>query len=359
MARYLSAGFIVFAALAAGAAELEFDFSRMAVGAPVRGFRSGVPSIGKPGDWRIVSDIVPPEQKRFSPADNVTDRRPVLAQTSRDTTGEGPPDRERFCVLLREGASFGDFKFTTRFKLVEGDKERMAGIVFRAQDEKNFYCLRASGLGNTIRLLVFQNGDYIPDVVTNMPVASGVWHSLSVECKGNQIRCSFNGQQVFPDLFNSKFSTGALGFWTKSDAVSHFTDATVSYTPRESVAQVALRDIVKDNPRLVGLKLFAPPVPGSDDVRLIASNDETELGRGADQLERDVIAKDVILFGRGRKFVQVTLPLHDRNGEAMAAVRVMLSDFPGQSEQGAIQRAMPYVKLMQTRVRSPRDLYAH
>jgi hypothetical protein len=347
-----------FAAIAtATAAELELDFSKMPVGASPRGFRSAVPGGGKPGDWRIVQDVVPPVEKRFSPGDNVSDRRPVLAQTSRDTTGESR-DVERFPVLLREGEAFGDFTFTTRFKLVSGEKEQMAGIVFRAQDEKNFYCLRASGLGNTIRFLVFTNGDYIPDVVTNTPVAAGVWHTLGVECRGTQIRCFFNGQQVFPDMFNAKFAAGTVGFWTKSDAVSHFADARILYTPREPLAQVIVREVLRDNPRLVGLKVFAPVRAGSDDVRLIASNDESELGRAAEQLECDVIAKDVILFGRGNKFVQVTMPVHDRNGEAIAAVRVVLTDFAGQSEMGAINRARPLVKLMEDRMRASRNIAA-
>jgi len=48
--------------------------------------------------------------------------------------------------------------------------------------------------------------------------------------------------------------------------------------------------------------------------------------------------------------------LHDRNGEAVAAVRIVLQPFPGQTEQAALARATPIVKEMERRVRSAKDL---
>jgi hypothetical protein len=44
--------------------------------------------------------------------------------------------------------------------------------------------------------------------------------------------------------------------------------------------------------------------------------------------------------------------LRDRNGESIAAVRVVMKSFPGQTEDNAIVRAQPILKLMQPRVQS-------
>ena len=52
----------------------------------------------------------------------------------------------------------------------------------------------------------------------------------------------------------------------------------------------------------------------------------------------------------------MTLPLHDRNGDAIAAARFVLSSFPGQTEQTALARARPILKEMESRVRSAKDL---
>jgi hypothetical protein len=52
----------------------------------------------------------------------------------------------------------------------------------------------------------------------------------------------------------------------------------------------------------------------------------------------------------------VTLPLRDRNGDSVAAVRVKMKSFKGQTEENAILRALPVVKQMQERVPATGDL---
>jgi hypothetical protein len=65
-----------------------------------------------------------------------------------------------------------------------------------------------------------------------------------------------------------------------------------------------------------------------------------------------------VSFGKNKGNAHVTLPLHDKNGETIAAVRVILDSFPGQTEQNAIIRAMPILKKMETRVPTANDLVA-
>ena len=52
----------------------------------------------------------------------------------------------RFPLLVFDGESFNDFTLTTRFKLVRGGLEQMAGIAFRLQDEKNFYVYKKAAV---------------------------------------------------------------------------------------------------------------------------------------------------------------------------------------------------------------------
>ena len=73
-------------------------------------------------------------------------------------------------------------------------------------------------------------------------------------------------------------------------------------------------------------------------------------------MEQDVVGRDVVYCGRGKKQTLVTLPLHDRNGDAIAAVRFVLQPYAGQTEQAALARAMPILRELETRVRSARDL---
>jgi hypothetical protein len=50
------------------------------------------------------------------------------------------------------------------------------------------------------------------------------------------------------------------------------------------------------------------------------------------------------------------MPLLDRNGDIIAAARVIMKSFPGQTEQNALVRATPIVREMQSRINSLQDL---
>jgi hypothetical protein len=231
----------------------------------------------------------------------------------------------------------------------------MAGIAFRLQDEKNYYVVRASSLGNTFRFYKVVNGErgklHGPDV----PIPAGAWHELQVECRGNQIRCLLNGKELIPPLSDYSFTSGKIGFWTKSDSVSYFTDTKINYTRRDPLAKILIQDQLKRYPRLLGLKIFAMS-PSRSEILMIASDKPEEVGQTGGKPEQDVISRDVIYYGKDTQRVTVTLPLHDRNGEPIAAVRVTMKAFPGQTEQNAIARALPIVKGMESRIRSKSDL---
>ena len=59
-----------------------------------------------------------------------------------------------------------------------------------------------------------------------------------------------------PTLGDNTFADGKLGFWTKSDAVSYFTDATVDYTPIVPAAQALVNTIMEQQPRILGLQIY-------------------------------------------------------------------------------------------------------
>jgi hypothetical protein len=178
---------------------------------------------------------------------------------------------------------------------------------------------------------------------------------MSIECTGNTIRCHLDGKEAIPTLTDSSFTAGKIGFWTKSDSVTYFGDTKLVYTPRERMAQVVVRDMLHKYPRLVGIQVFAKGVDGSG-LKVIASNREDEIGTMGESPERDVITRDVIYFGKEKKNALVTMPLHDRNGDTVAAVRVIMQSFKGQTEENAVARALPIVKEIEARLRPSKTI---
>lgn len=318
-------------------AELVFDLSQTAAGNLPAGFTNVLAGGGKIGDWRVLTAPGPDGSAQ-----------PVLAQVNMDVTDE------RFPLLIYDRTRFGDFTVTTKFQMVEGVVEQMAGLVFRYQDSNNFYAVRASALGQNVRFYKVVGGIRSNPIGPTIPVRRGVWYELQITCRGNKIRATLNGRDVLPELTDTSFAVGKIGFLTKSDAVSHFADTRITYTPRENLAEVLVRDIVKKYPRLLGLKIYLADETGTP--RIVASTVSEEIGTSGGDSERGTIERAEIYYSRTSDVVSVVQPLRDHNGEPIAAVRVLLKPFPGQTEQTVLQRALPIVKEMQARVRTLGEL---
>jgi len=323
------------------AEEKKFDFSTAGIGQPPPNTTSLVAGEGKPGDWRVILDDVPLEPDAFS--SNLVAKKSVIAQMARDTTDE------HFPLLVLGNDSYGNFTFTTKFKLVDGNVEQMAGIAFRIQDEKNFYVIRASGLGGTLYFYRFEKGLRTAPVGNNIKFTKGVWHELGVQCEGTKITVLLDGKPAMPTVTDNAYSSGKLGVFTKSDAVSYFTDARVTYVPKVAFAQQMVDDTLKDYARLLGLKVFVL-AGGTNATKLIAGNDPKEIGQPGGRIDADVINLNVREYHREKSAAVVTLPLCDRNGDPVASVRILLRPITGQTEDNAYQRALPIIKTMQERV---------
>jgi len=341
-------GFWLALAWSAAGAEIKIDFSDFAAGHAPANFHAALAGGGRPGEWKILMDEVPPLLAPLSPQANVITRRAVVAQTSAD------PTDERFPMLVYDGETFKDFKITTRFKIVSGETEQMAGIVFRFQNASNFYVIRASALGHNLRYYKVVDGVRASPIGPQMDISVGAWHTLAVQCLGNQITCWLDGNPVLPPLNDNTFTAGKIGFWTKSDAVSYFGDTTITYTPIVPLVQTLVQNVLKKEPRILGLRIYTFDDQGQP--RVAASKDEKEIGQPGTDAEKAAITDSKVYFGRGPGTVAVTLPLRDRNGDPMAAVRVQLKSFLGETQDSAINRATMILNQMQAQVTSKEEL---
>jgi len=166
--------------------ELYINFDDYPEGSSPTNFHSALAGEGSPGRWRIVNTEVP----SFLPplTDKATvDRHGVLAQTAEDMTDE------RFPMFIYDGQTFSDFKLSTRFKVVSGIAEQMAGMVFRFQDSSNFYVVRVSSLGRNVRFYKVVNGVRSDPIGPTMDVAAPGTRSGSNATGTRSISASMTG----------------------------------------------------------------------------------------------------------------------------------------------------------------------
>jgi len=319
-------------ALSVSGAELRFNFGDAAEGGSPANFHATIAGNGAPGAWKVITTETPSAFASFNPNTPAVNRSKALAQTSDDMTDE------RFPMFVFDGETFGDIKFSTRFKIVSGITEQMAGLVFRFQNSSNFYVVRASALGHNVRFYKVVNGLRSAPIGPLLNVTAGEWHSLAVHCEGNQIKVLYDDKQVMPTLGDNTFSEGKIGFWTKSDSVSYFTDASVSYTPRIPPAQRIVDNFMEKKPSLHGLRIYTLETDGT--TRVIASKVPAEIGQAGGEAELKAIQDGTQWFGREHGDVVVTLALRDHNGENIGAMRVKLKSFLGETQNNAVNRAM-------------------
>jgi len=288
---------------------------------------------GAPPVWKIVSAAVPSSFQAFGSKTALLNQGTVLAQTSQDMTDE------RYPMFVYRGGDFVDFTFDTRFEAISGITEQMAGLVFRYQNSSNFYVIRISVLGGNVAFYKVVNGEIVSPVKLPIQIAAGTWHELKIDCTGINIECSVDGQKALPTITDHAAAQpdGRIGFWTKSDAVTYFADAAITYKPKIPAAQQMVDGIIEGRPKLLGLQIYTQT--GTNIPCVLASKFPSEIGQPGTNAEVLAIENGTVSLGFGHGTVIVTMPLHDRNGEYIAAMRVKLKSFFGETQDNAVTRA--------------------
>ncbi len=167
---------------------------------------------GRPaGEWKVLD----------------TDRAKSPPRVLAQLLGKGA--EHAYKTVFINGIKASDLDFHVSFLPIDGKADMGGGLIWRARDDRNYYLARANPLEQNIRIYrvvkgvrqMLKNFDQIIDVRR--------WHTLRVIAKGCQVQVFFDDKQVF-DLCDQTFSTGQVGLWTKSDAVTYFDDLKLQIT---------------------------------------------------------------------------------------------------------------------------------
>jgi hypothetical protein len=204
----------VLALAVAHAASRTVDFSQDTVDQPPKGFAFGqTAGVGRPGRWVVQTD----------------GSNKVLAQTDADST------RSRFPVAVLSDLTTTDADVSVRFKPISGRVDQAAGLVWRYQDQDNYYIVRANALEDNVVLYKVEGGKR-----TDLPVKgegrtygkksevpAGQWSTLRVVANGPLFEVYFNDSKLYEVEDRTFSSAGKVGVWTKADSVTQFDDLTV------------------------------------------------------------------------------------------------------------------------------------
>lgn len=190
-----------------------WSFDTDTMHAPPRGFSFGRTGSGGSGRWVILADKDAPSGAQ------------VLAQMEAD-------DKEyRFPIAVADEPLMRDGSVRVRCKPVSGHTDRACGLVFRYRDADNYYVTRANALENNVRLYHVVKGDRRQFAGWNGKVATGQWHFLRVDAKGDHFQVYWEDKKVI-DAHDITFpEAGKVGLWTKADSITYFDDLRVAPLP--------------------------------------------------------------------------------------------------------------------------------
>jgi hypothetical protein len=190
------------------------DFTKDTLGQPPKGFDFGhTARVGNPGKWVVQAE----------------GNNNFLAQLDADRTGS------RFPVAVLSGVRAADVDLSVRFRPVSGRVDQAAGLLWRYQDQDNYYIVRGNALENNVVLYKVEKGKR-----TDLPVKgegrtygkkaevpSGRWSTLRVVATGPRFEVYYNGAKLYEVEDPTFAQAGTVGVWTKADSITHFDDLTV------------------------------------------------------------------------------------------------------------------------------------
>jgi len=132
-------------------------------------------------------------------------------------------------AVLKEVDDFHDGTISMRFKLVAGQLDSCAGILFNLKPKGDYLTVRFNGKEDNVVLWTFLHGkrSFVKKGTENVPLQFNTWHTLEVVVKGTALQASLDGKHLLDHTLAEAVS-GRVGVWSKTDSVTYFDQYTVT-----------------------------------------------------------------------------------------------------------------------------------
>jgi len=95
----------------------------------------------------------------------------------------------------------GDFQngdISVHFKIVAGQLDECAGILFNLKSNGDYLTVRFNGMEDNVVLWTFNKGTrkFVKRLGGNLPLAKNQWHTLQISVQGTTLKATLNGQQL-------------------------------------------------------------------------------------------------------------------------------------------------------------------
>ncbi len=132
-------------------------------------------------------------------------------------------------AIAKDIDDFHDGEITVWFKIVAGQLDECAGILFNLKTNGDYLTVRFNGMEDNVVLWTFNKGvrKFVKRGSENVPLQKNTWHSLQISVHGTALQAALDGKHLL-DYTLAEPVSGKVGLWSKTDSVIYFNDFTVN-----------------------------------------------------------------------------------------------------------------------------------
>lgn len=132
-------------------------------------------------------------------------------------------------TVAKDVPDFTNGEISMRFRLLGGQLDQCAGILFNLKTNGDYLTVRFNGKEDNLVLWTFKSGkrSFVKKGTHDVPLKMGEWHRMKIAVDGTQLRGYLDDELLLEYTLEAPVS-GKVGLWSKTDSVSQFDDYTVA-----------------------------------------------------------------------------------------------------------------------------------
>jgi len=131
--------------------------------------------------------------------------------------------------VAQEVPDFRNGEISMRFRLLGGQLDQCAGILFNLKPNGDYLTVRFNGKEDNLVLWTFKSGkrSFVKKGAHDVHLNMGEWHRMKIAVDGTQLR-GYLDDELLLEYTLAEPVSGKVGVWSKTDSVSQFDDYAVA-----------------------------------------------------------------------------------------------------------------------------------
>jgi hypothetical protein len=126
-------------------------------------------------------------------------------------------------AVAKDVDDFRDGEISIRFRILAGQLDQCAGILFNLKPNGDYLTVRFNGKEDNLVLWTFKSGkrSFVKKGSENVHIPLGEWHTMKIAVSGTSLHGFLDDKPLLEYTLAEPVS-GKVGVWSKTDSVSQF-----------------------------------------------------------------------------------------------------------------------------------------